>query len=220
MNDDSDFLMLSGLKHFRFCRRRWALVHIERLWNENMLTLEGHYMHERVHDENFTEKRGTELLSRAMPIRSERLRITGECDMVELHQSGDGVPIHGRNGLWQIFPVEYKHGEPDPRGADEMQLCAQALCLEEMFVTSIPEGALYYGAIRRRNTIIFTEELRKQTVEAIEEMHRLYARGYTPPAKYTKVCQSCSMKELCRPELSRLPTASEYVRKALEEDRL
>lgn len=219
MNDDSDFLMISGLKHFRFCRRRWALVHIEQLWEENALTEEGHFLHERVHDENFTEKRGSVLLSRAMPVRSERLRITGECDMVELRQSEDGVPIHGREGLWQLYPVEYKRGQPDSRGADEMQLCAQAMCLEEMFVTRIPEGAVYYGELRRRQEIPLTEELRAQTAEALSEMQRLYTRGSTPRAKYSSVCKSCSMIELCKPELSKRVSASEYIRRAWEEEK-
>lgn len=217
-NDDSDYLMLSGLKHFCFCRRRWALVHIEQLWEENALTLDGHYMHERVHDETFTEKRGSVLLSRAMPVRSERWRITGECDMVELYADKNGVPIHGREGKWLLYPVEYKRGNVDPTGADEMQLCAQVLCLEEMFVATIPEGALYYGEIRRRVTVPMTEELRQRTGEALEEMHRLYERGYTPRAKMTSACKSCSLHELCQPELSKRMSASEYVRRALEED--
>ena len=157
MANDADFLMLSGLKHFRFCRRRWALVHLEQQWSENVLTLEGHYMHERVHDDNFTELRGSVLLSRGMPIRSETLKITGECDMVELHRDENGVSIQGREGKWRIYPVEYKHGRPDERGADELQLCAQAMCLEEMFVTDIPEGAIYYGKTRHRMTVALTE---------------------------------------------------------------
>lgn len=149
-NDDSDFLMISGLKHFQFCRRRWALVHIEQLWEENALTLEGHYMHERVHDDGFTEARGSVLLSRGMPVRSQELRITGVCDMVELYKDEGGVTIQGRNGRWRLYPVEYKLGQPDLQGADALQLCAQAMCLEEMFVTDIPEAALYYGKIKRR----------------------------------------------------------------------
>ena len=133
-NDDSDFLMISGLKHFQFCRRRWALVHIEQLWEENALTLEGHFMHERVHDDSFTEARGSVLLSRGMPVRSQELRITGVCDMVELYKDENGVPIQGRDGRWRLYPVEYKLGQPDIQGADALQLCAQAMCLEEMFV--------------------------------------------------------------------------------------
>lgn len=218
MANDADFLMLSGLKHFRFCRRRWALVHVEQQWSENVLTLEGHYMHERVHDDNFTELRGSVLLSRGMPIRSEALKITGECDMVELHRDENGVSIQGREGKWRIYPVEYKHGRPDERGADELQLCAQAMCLEEMFVTDIPEGAIYYGKTRHRMTVALTKELREQTRISLEEMHRLFKRGYTPKAKWTKACKNCSLVEICQPKLSKQMSASEYVKRILEEE--
>ncbi len=218
MVNDADFLMLSGLKHFRFCRRRWALVHLEQQWQENALTLEGHYMHERVHDDNFTELRGSVLLSRGMPVRSEMLKITGECDMVELHKSENGVPIQGREGLWQVYPVEYKHGEPDERGADELQLCAQAMCLEEMLVTEIPEGAIYYGKTRHRMKVALTEDLRKQTKDALAEMHRLFAQGYTPKAKWTRACKNCSLVEICLPKLNKRMRASEYVKHMLAEE--
>lgn len=218
MVNDADFLMLSGLKHFRFCRRRWALVHLEQQWQENALTLEGHYMHERVHDDNFTELRGSVLLSRGMPVRSEMLKITGECDMVELHKNENGVPIQGREGLWQVYPVEYKHGEPDERGADELQLCAQAMCLEEMLVTEIPEGAIYYGKTRHRMTVALTEDLRKQTKDALTEMHRLFAQGCTPKAKWTRACKNCSLVEICLPKLEKRMRASEYVKHMLAEE--
>ena len=218
MNDDSDFLMLSGLKHFRFCRRRWALVHIEQQWDENALTLEGHYLHELVHDENFTEKRGSVLLSRGMPVRSEALRITGACDMVELTEAEGGVPIQGRNGRWLIYPVEYKRGRPDPTGADEWQLCAQALCLEEMFVTSIPEGAIYYGELRRRQRVELTPGLRGEVRDAIAEMHNLFERGYTPRAIPKKACGGCSLREICQPDLLTASSASDYVARVLKEE--
>lgn len=199
-NDDSDFLMISGLKHFQFCRRRWALVHIEQLWEENVLTLEGHYMHERVHDDGFTEARGAVLLSRGMPVRSQELKITGICDMVELYKDDDGVPIQGRAGKWRLYPVEYKLGQPDAQGADALQLCAQAMCLEEMFVTDIPEAALYYGKIRRRQRVLLTNELRDQVKKAVTEMHQLMLKGYTPKAKIGKACKGCSLVELCQPK--------------------
>lgn len=217
-SDDRDFLMLSGLKHFVFCRRRWALVHIEQLWCENALTLDGHHLHERVHDAGFTESRGSVVLSRGMPVRSQALRITGECDMVELHRDPSGVPIHGREGNWDLYPVEYKRGKPDERGADEMQLCAQAMCLEEMFVTDIPKGAVYYAQTRRRLEVAFTEGLREQVRDSLTEMHRLFDRGYTPRAKMTRACKNCSMAELCQPVLSKQISASDYVRRRLEED--
>ena len=136
-NDDSDFLMISGLKHFQFCRRRWALVHIEQLWEENALTLEGHFMHERVHDDSFTEARGSVLLSRGMPVRSQELKITGVCDMVELYKDENGVPIQGRDGRWRLYPVEYKLGQPDIQGQMRCsyvhRLCAWKKCLSPIF---------------------------------------------------------------------------------------
>lgn len=217
-NDDSEFLMLSGLKHFQFCRRRWALVHIEQEWSENGLTLEGHFMHERVHDDGFTEKRGAALLSRGMPVRSQQLKITGICDMVELHQDPAGVSIHGRTGKWRLYPVEYKRGRPDARGADELQLCAQAMCLEEMFVTEIPEGAVYYGEIRHRLCVALTDALRQQVRDAVKQMHLYFSRGYTPKAKLTKACSRCSMREICQPGLEKQLSASEYIRRAMQED--
>ena len=219
MNDDSEFLLLSGLTHFRFGRRRWALVHIERQWAENALTLEGQYLHERVHDEGFTEKRGAVLLSRGMPVRSETLRITGSCDLVEMTQSDDGIPIQGRTGRWRIHPVEYKRGRPDPSGAETWQLCAQAMCLEEMFVTEIPEGAIYYGELRRRHTVALTPDLRAEVREAVEEMHRLFARGHTPKVRPKKACKSCSLREICAPDLLDAASAAAYVAKVLAEEK-
>lgn len=210
--------MLSGLNHFMFCRRRWALVHIEQLWKENEYTLDGHYMHERVHDASFTESRGSVLLSRGMPVRSATLNITGVCDMVELHKDPQGVPIQGREGTWRLYPIEYKRGKPNERGADEIQLCAQAMCLEEMFVTEIPEGAVFYGETHRRLPVVFTEELRQKVRASLEEMHGLFERGYTPRARMTRACRNCSMMELCQPGLSKQMSASEYVRRMLEEE--
>lgn len=217
-NDDSDFLMLSGLKHFQFCRRRWALVHIEQLWEENALTMEGHYMHERVHDDSFTQVRGSVLLTRGMPVRSQTLKITGVCDMVELYQDETGVRIQGRAGLWRLYPVEYKLGRPDAQGADALQLCAQAMCLEEMFVTEIPEGALYYGKTKHRQRVSLTKELRQQVTDSAAEMHRLMERGYTPRAKMKKSCQGCSLAEICQPALTKQVSASEYIRRAFHEE--
>ena len=217
MANDKDFLMLSGLKHFRFCRRRWALVHLEQQWSENVLTLEGHYMHERVHDDGFTELRGSILLSRGMPIRSERLRITGVCDMVELHQDEHGISIHGRDGKWTIYPVEYKYGRPDERGADELQLCAQAMCLEEMLCCTISEGALYYGATKRRQSVAFSKELREMVRQFAAEMHQLYEKEYTPKVKPGKFCNACSLKELCLPKLWKKRSVQSYLRNTMED---
>lgn len=193
--------MLSGLKHFRFCRRRWALVHLEQQWSENVLTLEGHYMHERVHDDNFTELRGSVLLSRGMPIRSETLKITGECDMVELHRDENGVSIQGREGKWRIYPVEYKHGRPDERGADELQLCAQAMCLEEMFHTTIPEGAIFYTSSHRRLSVELTEALRQKVCKTAEILRSIRDGYLIPKAEYSAKCKKCSLSDICMPKV-------------------
>ena len=217
MNED-DYLLISGIKHFRFCRRRWALVHIEQEWEENALTVSGQIMHETVHDAGFTEKRGRLLLSRGMPVRSEALHIQGVCDMVELIEDEGGVPVRGREGRYRIYPVEYKHGKPDANGADLWHLCAEVLCLEEMFVTEIPEGAIYYGELRRREAYPITEELRCEVKEAVAEMNDLMRRGHTPKVRPQKACVSCSMREICRPDLGRKGSARNYIRKALTDE--
>lgn len=216
--DESEYLMISGLRHFAFCRRRWALIHIEQQWQENVYTQDGHYMHERVHDQNFTEKRGRFLFSRAMAVKSHKLRITGICDMVELDQCPDGVPITGKPGKYRVYPVEYKLGKPESTGSDFWQLCAQAMCLEEMFCADIPEGAVYYGAIRRRETVVFDNELRLTVKSALTEMSQLMNRKYTPKVKPRKVCASCSMHEVCQPEMMKKASAAEYIQQRLAED--
>ncbi len=212
-----DYLQISGIKHFRFCRRRWALVHIEQQWDENALTVSGHLMHERVHDDGFTEKRGRIILSRGMPVRSDRLGITGVCDMVELIRDDEnGISIHGREGKYLVNPVEYKHGKPDD--ADLWQLCAQVICLEEMFVTDIPRADIYYGGLHARRTYEITPELRSEVEKAVEEMNSLMKRGYTPKVRPQKFCRSCSMYEICQPGLSKRGSASEYVKGVLAEE--
>lgn len=218
VNDDGDYLLLSGIKHFKFCRRRWALIHLEQQWAENALTTDGHLMHETVHDPGFTEKRGALLLSRGMLVKSDRLMIRGVCDMVELIQSPEGVPIAGRPGKYRIYPVEYKRGRPDDSDADIWHLCAQALCLEEMFVIDIPEGAIYYGETRKRLVVALTDELKNQVRAAVSEMHDLLIRGHTPKVKPKKACQGCSLREICNPGLLSRGSAKGYIREVLEEN--
>ncbi|MDD2649305.1 MAG: CRISPR-associated protein Cas4 [Eubacteriales bacterium] len=218
MNDDGDFLLLSGIEHFAFCRRQWALIHVEQQWQENFLTQEGHYLHERVHDAGFTEKRGSVLLSRGMPVRSESLRVTGSCDMVEMDASENGVPIQGREGRWRLYPVEYKRGKPDLAGGAAMQLCAEAMCLEEMFVTDIPEGAVYCASEHRRIVIELTPELRDKVRSALEEMHNYFSRGYTPKCKMKSACKSCSMLDICRPDFQSAGSAKMYMERLIREE--
>lgn len=211
MKDTDNFLMISGLQHFAFCRRRWALIHIEQQWAENFYTVDGSIMHERAHDPFFTEKRGERIVSRAVPVRSDRLHLSGECDVVEFLTDPGGVPLFGREGLWQPCPVEYKRGSGGSTDADSLQLCAQAICLEEMLCCRrIDSAYLYYGELRRRVDIPLTDELRKSVEDMTLEMYKIYQRGFTPPAKKSRKCSSCSMKEICLPGITKQQSAKAY----------
>ena len=159
---EEDYLQISGLQHFKFCRRQWALIHIENQWAENWRTAEGVIMHEKAHNPMWKERRGDLLITRDMHVFSSALGISGACDVVEFRRSEAGVPLHGQEGLYQPFPVEYKRGSPRTDTANALQLCAQAMCLEEMLCCDISEGALYYGETRRRETVKLTGELRQE----------------------------------------------------------
>lgn len=215
--NESDFLQLSGLQHFKFCRRQWALIHIENQWAENERTVGGELMHEKAHDADCREKRGDLLITRDMRIFSPSLGISGSCDVVEFRKSQNGVPLVGEDGLWQPYPVEYKHGAPRSDTANELQLCAQAMCLEEMLCCDIPEGALYFGQTRRRTVVEFTPELRQDVRELLAEMHELYRRGHTPKVKPTKSCNACSLKEICLPKLMRQRSVGLYLLSRMED---
>lgn len=214
---EEDYLQLSGLQHFAFCRRQWALIHIEDQWAENYRTVDGHLMHERVHDQELRESRGDRLTVRGLAVHSARLGVSGQCDAVEFFKAPAGVPLRGRDGLWLPYPVEYKRGKPKEHNADELQLCAQAMCLEEMLCCPVPEGALYYGEPRRRTVVSFTEELRGRVQDSLAEMHELYQRRYTPKVKPSKACNACSLKDLCLPKLMSRRSVSDYLAANLEE---
>lgn len=218
MYEPDDCLMISGLQHFRFCRRQWALIHIEQQWAENLRTVEGELMHERAHDESLRESRGDTIITRSLRVYSLTLGLSGQCDVVEFRRSTQGVPLAGHDGLWLPYPVEYKRGKPKDDGCDELQLCAQAMCLEEMLCCDISEGALYYGENRRRARVEFTKELRNEVRDCAEQMHALYRRGYTPEVKPAKACNACSLKELCVPKLFKTGTVAEYIRKSVEDE--
>ena len=193
---EEDYLQLSGLQHFAFCRRQWALIHIENQWAENYRTVDGHLMHEHVHDPTSRESRGDRLTVKGLAVHSTELGISGQCDAVEFYRDSTGVPLRDREGLWLPYPVEYKRGKPKEHSADELQLCAQAMCLEEMLCCTVPEGALYYGEPRRRTVVSFTPELRGQVRDSLSEMHELYRRRYTPKVKPSKACNACSLKDI------------------------
>ena len=215
---EDDYLPMSGIQHFAFCRRQWALIHLEQQWEENLRTAEGRLEHERAHDDSFREKRGDLLTVRGMRVISHRLRLSGVCDVVEFRQEPGGVPLQGLAGSWQPMPVEYKHGVSKESDADRLQLCAQAMALEEMLVCDIPEGALFYAGTRRRELVPLTPELRDETQRMADEMNRYFARGYTPKVRPGKHCNACSLKEICLPSLCRKADAAGYVRAHLTEE--
>ena len=212
------YLMISGIQHFRFCKRQWALIHIEQQWEENVHTVIGELMHKKVHDSSVKEKRKDTIFVRALPISSRELGVSGECDLVEFHKCEDGIALFGHRGLYSVFPVEYKKGKPKVTNEDKLQLAAQAMCLEEMFSTTISEGALFYGETRRRENVTFSREMRDKVKEIFQEMHQYYARGYTPKVKKSKACNACSLKEICLPKIEKIVSVSDYIAQTLKED--
>ena len=198
---EDDLLPLSALQHLLFCERQAALIHVERVWAENPFTIEGKYLHDRV-DSGQAESRGDLRIARGLPLRSFRLGLSGKADAVELHRLSAGEPgatLPGVPGAWRPFPVEYKRGRPKRHRADEVQLCAQALCLEEMLGTAVPAGALFYGQTRRRLEVAFGAGLRRETEEAAARMHELFDSGVTPPPVREPKCDQCSLLEICMP---------------------
>ncbi|NLJ30520.1 MAG: CRISPR-associated protein Cas4 [Clostridiales bacterium] len=216
--DEEDFLSIAGLQHFAFCRRQWALAYLEMQWNENLRTAEGHILHENAHDAFSAEKRGDLLISRGMAVFSRKLGVNGVCDVVEFKASPAGIPIFGRDGTWLPVPVEYKRGSPKETDADRLQLCCQAMCLEEMLLCGrIAKAYLYYGETARRTAVPLDDPLREKVTGMLAEMHELYRRNYTPRVKPTKSCNACSLKGLCLPRLYRAGSAAEYTKKRLGE---
>jgi CRISPR-associated exonuclease Cas4 len=205
---EDDLLPLSALQHLIFCERQCALIHLEGIWVENPLTVEGGHLHERV-DQGEGESRGDLRITRALPLHSFRLGLTGKADTVEFHRLDEGreegpkepagVVFPGLPGRWRPFPIEYKRGKPKAHRADEVQLCAQALCLEEMLAVPVPAGALFYGLTRHRLDVVFDEELRRLTEEAAARLHALIASGVTPRPVREPKCDSCSLLEVCMP---------------------
>lgn len=215
---EEDYLMISGIQHFRFCRRQWALIHIEQQWAENVHTVTGELMHQKAHDPYMTEKRKDVLITRALPVSSRTMGVSGECDVVEFHRSEDGVHLHGHRGLYSIYPIEYKKGKPKISDEDILQLVAQTICLEEMFSTVISEAAIFYGETRHRETVGITDNLRERVRDMFREMHQYYERRYTPKVRWSKSCNACSLKDICLPKLGKAMSVGAYITQALEED--
>ena len=203
MSAGRDSFPLSALQHFAFCPRQCALIHIERLWEENALTAEGRVLHERTHEAG-TESRGDLRVARALPLQSAALGLHGVADVVEFHRQPDGS--------WRLFPVEYKRGRPKPEPVDAVQLCAQALCLEEALVTSVPAGALFYGEKHRRHDVIFDDALRTATAQLAAAVHAMLSSGVTPPAMFAPKCRACSLVDLCKPQIASRSAAAHLAR--------
>lgn len=205
MFTEDDFLPISALQHLAFCPRQCALIHLENLWDENRLTAEGRALHDSVHEPHTEMQHGIRI-ARSLRLHSFRLGLSGQADVVEFHKlpvtSNEGVRLGQKSGKWQPFPVEYKRGSPKISHCDKVQLCAQAICLEEMLNIKIEKGALFYGKPRRRQEVIFDEDLRKETESLSQALHKLFESGKTPSARYEKKCKSCSLLEVCMPKVT------------------
>jgi CRISPR-associated exonuclease Cas4 len=215
MFTEDDLLPLSALQHLLFCERQCALIHVEQLWAENRLTVEGRDLHEKV-DTGPSESRRDVRVLRGVPLRSLRLGLSGRADVVDLRRTAAGRSKEGsrallseldvaqlgelvRDGFVRCAPVEYKRGKPKRDRSDEVQLCAQALCLEEMLTAAISEGSLFYGSTRRRVDVAFNDGLRARTEQAAARLHELMRGGITPRAVREPKCESCSLVNLCLP---------------------
>lgn len=215
---EDDLLPLSALQHLLFCERQCALIHIEQQWDENLYTAEGRIMHERV-DAGRSESRGKVRIASGLPLRSLRLGLVGKADVVEFHrEEGEAAPKGKSVEGWRPFPVEYKRGRPKKEAWDKVQLCAQAMCLEEMLGVEVPGGALFYGKTRRRVDVVFDSDLRRETEAAALWLHELIATGETPLARYDEKCEACSFVSLCLPKATTgRRTVARYLAEAVRE---
>ncbi len=207
--NEEDLLPISGLSHLAYCKRRAALIHIEQLWKENYFTAQGRNLHERV--DQGGERPGRNLkIEYSVPLRSFRLGLVGKADVVEFHRLGKGEKV------WIPYPVEYKRGRPKIDNSDKVQLCAQAICLEEMTGVEVKEGALFYGKMRRRMTVKFDAGLRDETEHFAKQLHLFIRQGETPPPEYSKKCERCSLLEVCMPKVIKR-TVEDYLLSAVEQ---
>ncbi|WP_042357364.1 CRISPR-associated protein Cas4 [Bacillus rubiinfantis] len=210
-NDEDSYLMLSGIQHFQFCKRQWALIHIEQQWEENVRTIEGQHLHHKADQPFIREKRGEKLIVRAMPVQSRELKITGICDVVEFIQDPNGVEIEGAKGKFIAYPIEYKRGKPKTDDTDILQLTAQAICLEEMLLCEINKGYMFYNEIKRRVEVPLTTELKNKVRAIAAEMQDYYYRRHTPKVKTGAHCKNCSLQHICLPSLMNKRSVKSYI---------
>jgi len=209
---EKDYLSLSALQHILFCKRQCALIHIEQMWVENRYTAEGRVMHERV-DRGDQIDRGRVRIEYSLPLKSRLLGVSGKADAVEFHRQDSA------NEKWMPFPVEYKRGKPKKNLSDKVQLCAQALCLEEMLDVKIEAGAIFYGKTRRRLDVLFDDDLREKTIKTARDLHEMISSGITPPPKYAKKCDTCSFISLCLPKaIEKKRMVSSWLKRMIQKD--
>ena len=221
MYNDDDMLMLSGIQHYRFCPRQWALIHIEQQWADNRLTMEGEVLHKHVDDAAYRQKCGDYICLRSVSIASHELGFYGISDVIELHPTDDetdSISHPKYPGRWLPYPVEYKHGRPKKNEVDEVQLAAQAMCLEEQYGIHIDRGAFFYHEIRHRVEVEITPYLRDIVIQCAEEMHAIFNSGRLPSIVLAKHCDRCSLKDLCMPDTANQPAASTYLKHNLYEE--
>ena len=214
-------LMLSGIQHFMFCPRQWALIHIEQQWEENRLTVEGQLLHKNVDNPFYRQKNGDVITMRSLHVASRELGLYGITDAVELIPSDtpENAISHNRyGGYWKPFPVEYKRGHSKANETDEVQLAAQAMCLEEMYGIRISCGALFYNEVKRREIVAISETLRQITIDCARKMHAIFKTGNMPKASWNRHCAKCSLVNICLPEVADCLRASKYLEKNLYEE--
>ncbi len=200
---EEDLLAISGIQHYFYCRRQWALIYIEQQWVENVLTAEGRILHNRVDNSRNIEYKEGVIIERSVPLRSEKLGVYGVADVVEFYRTEKGVKLPGEDGLWSPKPVEYKRGKPKENICDKAQLCCQAMCMEELYGMKINNGYLFYWQIRHRIPVIFDNELRQKVINACEDMHNMLENGITPGVPEKVRCKNCSLFNICIPFLKK-----------------
>ena len=217
---EEDYLQLSGIQHFVFCKRQWALIVIEQVWVENYLTQDGRFMHDNAHHGLDLERRGDRLISRGLPVSSRRLGFAGTCDVVEFTKTTDprGISLHGISGTYLATPIEYKRGKIKTGLEDEMQVAAQALALEEMLSTTISHAYLFYGSHQRRHEVHIDDELRIKVQNTADEMHQNAARNYVPHVKRQPKCNACSLVDICIPKIDGSATVASYIEGFTDEE--
>ena len=218
---DDDMLMLSGIQHFVYCPRQWALIHLDQQWAENRLTAEGEILHQNVDDPFLRQKNGNRITLRSISIASKRLGLYGVTDAVELipADSKENSITHPKYpGFWHLLPIEYKHGHTKPDRRDEVQVAAQTICLEEQYGIHIEQAALFYFETRSREYVEMSQELRDFTEECARNMHKIFASGILPAISQSKSCRNCSLNGICMPEISKCNAVQAYLKEYLNEE--